>query len=108
MQKEQAEGDYQNFVCVLMRERHLDLQTTVNSLTDMIAHRVEDYKHLRASLPSFGAKVDQHLTRYLAEIEHEAYGAVRWCYESKRKYFIDHTAELVYQPNYLQVTGGRI
>jgi hypothetical protein len=83
-QKEQAEGDYQNFVCVLMRERGLSLQSAVDTLTNMIASRVGEYIQLRAALPSFGAEADAHLRRYLAEVEHETYGAVRWWYESKR------------------------
>jgi hypothetical protein len=85
VQKEQAEGDYQNFVCVLMRERGLDLQGAVDTLTSMIASRVEEYARLRASLPSFGPLVDYHLARYLADIEHETYGFIRWCYESKSR-----------------------
>jgi hypothetical protein len=67
-----------------MRERGLSLQSAVDTLTNMIASRVGEYIQLRAALPSFGAEVDAHLRRYLAEVEHEAYGAVRWCYESKR------------------------
>jgi hypothetical protein len=84
-QKEQAEGDLQNFVCVLMRERQLSLQGAVDTLACMITERVEEYGRLRASLPSFGVAVDCHLGRYLEDIEHEGYGAVRWCYESKRE-----------------------
>jgi hypothetical protein len=85
VQKEQAEGDYQNFVCVLMRERGLSLQGAVDTLTGMIAGRVQEYARLRASLPSFGASADYHLGRYLGDIEHETYGFIRWCYESKRQ-----------------------
>jgi hypothetical protein len=85
-QKEQAEGDHQNFICVLMRERCLDLQGAVNELTAMLKQRVDDYRRLKASLPSFGDDVDRELARYLAEIEHETYGAVRWWYESPREF----------------------
>jgi hypothetical protein len=67
-----------------MRERQLSLRGAVNTLTAMIAARVEEYAQLRASLPSFGASADYHVARYLGDIEHEAYGAVSCRYESKR------------------------
>jgi predicted chitinase len=65
-----------------MRERGLDLQNAVNTLTDMIAERVQRYASLKTSLPSFGTTVDKEVARYLAELEHETYGSVRWYYES--------------------------
>jgi hypothetical protein len=88
--KEQADGDYQNFICVLMHERGLDLQGAVYALTNMIAQRVRDYARLKASLPSFGAEVDVELAKYLAELEHETYASVRWYYESpsESRYFL--------------------
>jgi hypothetical protein len=60
----------------------MDLQSAVDTLTEMIAQRVRDYAELKASLPSFGTEVDAELARYLAELEHETYGSVRWYYES--------------------------
>jgi hypothetical protein len=68
-----------------MRERGMDLQLAVNTLTEMISQRVRDYATLKASLPSFEDTVDQELARYLAELEHGTYASVRWYYESPRK-----------------------
>jgi hypothetical protein len=71
-----------------MREEGLSLQLAVNKLTAMITQRMHDYVNLKANLPSFGKVVDDQVTRYLAELEHEAYGSIRWYYESPSAGFI--------------------
>jgi hypothetical protein len=91
--KEQAAGDYQNFVCIIMHERGVDLQTAIGTLTSMLAGRVRDYSAAKRALPSFGQTVDGHLARYLAELEHEVQASVRWYYESQR-YWRPHCPEL--------------
>ena len=86
-QKEQADGDYQNLVCCIMAERHLDLQGAVNLLTEMLTQRVEDYAKLRESLPSFGYEVDQTLSIYLKALEQFVQGTVVWYYLSPSRSF---------------------
>jgi hypothetical protein len=46
-QKEQAAGDYQNLICIIMHERQVDLQSAVNKVTTMILQRVQDYVRLK-------------------------------------------------------------
>jgi hypothetical protein len=85
LQKEQANGDYQNLVCVIMRERGLELQGAVDVLTSMLADRVQDYALLKRTLPSFGSEIDRELGRYLVELEHAVHGTIRWYYDCRSK-----------------------
>ncbi|EIW80046.1 terpenoid synthase [Coniophora puteana RWD-64-598 SS2] len=80
--KEQANGDYQNLVFVIMNERRVDLQEAIDILTDMLSQRVDDYLALKASLPSFGSKVDHELSRYIEALEYFTQGTVLWYYLS--------------------------
>ncbi|EIW76869.1 terpenoid synthase [Coniophora puteana RWD-64-598 SS2] len=82
--KEQADGDYQNLVFIIMEERGVGLQEGIDILTDMLSQRVDDYLALKASLPSFGPKVDYELARYLKALEHFTQGTVLWYYLSPR------------------------
>ncbi|KAI0320536.1 isoprenoid synthase domain-containing protein [Amylostereum chailletii] len=72
LNKEQADGGCQNLVCVSMAERAVDLQTAVDTLTDMLLRRVEDYASLKRQLPTFGPSVDARLSLY-----HQKLGAFR-------------------------------
>ena len=85
MQKEQADGDFQNLVFCIMIERDCDLQTAVDVLSEMLAQRVADYARFKAQLPSFGAEVDAELARYNKAIEQYTQGTVVWYYYSPRK-----------------------
>ncbi|KAK7056370.1 hypothetical protein VNI00_002924 [Paramarasmius palmivorus] len=82
--KEQADGDYQNLVCVLQHAYDLDLQGAVDMLTDMIRDRVQDYTDLKKRLPSFGSKVDTAVRRYHEAMENFTQGCVVWYYSSPR------------------------
>ncbi|KAF9255786.1 terpenoid synthase [Marasmius fiardii PR-910] len=86
--KEQADGDYQNLVCVLQHAYQLDLQGAVDMLTEMIRNRVHDYVNLKKRLPSFGPEVDAELSRYHIGLENFTQGCVVWYYSSPR-YFRD-------------------
>ncbi|KAK1217827.1 hypothetical protein PQX77_019500 [Marasmius sp. AFHP31] len=86
--KEQADGDYQNLVCVLQKAHKLTLQEAVDMLTQMIHNRVQDYASLKKRLPSFGPKVDAALSKYHTALEHFTQGCVVWYWSSPR-YFRD-------------------
>ncbi|VDB95597.1 unnamed protein product [Peniophora sp. CBMAI 1063] len=87
--KEQADGDYQNLICIIMAERGVDLQTAVDILTSMLAERVQDYADLKRKLPSFGSEIDARLATYHENLEHFVQGTVVWYYNSPR-YFPPH------------------
>ncbi|KZV74593.1 terpenoid synthase [Peniophora sp. CONT] len=82
--KEQADGDYQNLVCIIMAERDIELQPAIDVLTDMLAIRVDEYARLKKELPSFGEQVDQQLAVYHMNLEHFVQGTVVWYYNSPR------------------------
>ncbi|KAJ8091259.1 hypothetical protein PM082_024528 [Marasmius tenuissimus] len=86
--KEQADDDYQNLVCVLKHAYDLSLQDAVDLLTRMIRDRVQDYVDLKRRLPSFGPKVDAALRTYHTALEHFVQGCIVWYYSSPR-YFRD-------------------
>ncbi|KAL0573035.1 hypothetical protein V5O48_008928 [Marasmius crinis-equi] len=86
--KEQADDDYQNLVCVLKHAYKLNLQEAVDMLTRMIQDRVQDYVDLKQRLPSFGPKVDAALKQYHTALEHFVQGCIVWYYSSPR-YFRD-------------------
>ncbi|TDL19929.1 terpenoid synthase [Rickenella mellea] len=82
--KEQADGDFQNLVFVLMVERDLDLQGAVDTLTQMLSDRVDEYVELKKQLPSFGTEVDAELGKHHKNLEHFVQGTVLWYYLSPR------------------------
>ncbi|KJA21771.1 hypothetical protein HYPSUDRAFT_202683 [Hypholoma sublateritium FD-334 SS-4] len=82
--KEQADGDFQNLVCIIMVEHNIDLQSAIDLLTNMLDERVKEYLALKQSLPSFGTKVDIQLSRYHTALEHFVQGTVVWYYMSPR------------------------
>ncbi|KAF5374321.1 hypothetical protein D9758_004657 [Tetrapyrgos nigripes] len=82
--KEQADGDYQNLVCVLQVAHNLNLQDAVDMLTNMIRKRVQNYLELKKELPSFGVGVNAELRRYHTALEHFTQGCVVWYYSSPR------------------------
>lgn len=87
-QKEQADGDYQNLVCILKHAYRLTLQEAVDMLTRMIQDRVQEYVDLKRRLPSFGPKVDAALMKYHTALEHFVQGCIVWYYSSPREYWL--------------------
>jgi len=82
--KEQADGDYQNLVFVLMVENRIGLQSAIDLLVSMLQTRVKDYVSLKAQLPSFGEAVDDEVAKYVKNLEHFVQGTIMWYYESPR------------------------
>lgn len=79
-QKEQLDGDYQNLVCCIMVEYHVDLQSAIDILTAMIENRVADYAALKSKLPSFGSEIDKSVAMYHKALEHFVQGTIVWYY----------------------------
>jgi len=67
-----------------MAEHDIDLQSAVDSLTDMISHRVEEYAQLKKQLPSWGPEVDAVVQKYHKALEHFVQGCLVWYYSSPR------------------------
>lgn len=88
--KEQAQGDYQNLIPILMQEYRLDLQSAISKLTEMVRQRLDRYYHLKAQLhPIYGGlEISGELVRYLEGLEVANVGVTKWYYQSPR-YFRD-------------------
>ncbi|KAH8930304.1 terpenoid synthase [Atractiella rhizophila] len=82
--KEQADGDYQNLISIIMADHKVDLQTALDMLVDMIAQRVQDYVNLKKQLPNWGPKVNAAVAKYNKYIEYMVQGCVVWYYSSRR------------------------
>jgi hypothetical protein len=83
--KEQAQGDYRNLVCVIMAQHQLALQPAITKLVAMVDELLIRYRELRAAVPSFGdARVDKELAMFLDECEVSNLGMMTWYYESPR------------------------
>jgi len=86
--KEQAVGDDQNLVIVVMAKRNVDLQTSINIIVDIVAEYIQKFIDLRKQLPSFGPEVDKEVNRYVDSIAHFIRGSLEYAYISDR-YFRD-------------------
>jgi hypothetical protein len=84
LQKEQADGDYQNLVCIIMEERNLGLQGAMDKITEMMKERVDTYVALKQKIPSFGPVIDNELARYLTGLENYVQGTIVWYCMSPR------------------------
>jgi len=67
-----------------MEEKDLGLQEAIDYVIGMLSDRAADYIALKQSLPSFGAKVDKELARYLKALEHFVQGTVVWYYSPRK------------------------
>ncbi|KAF8175504.1 isoprenoid synthase domain-containing protein [Mycena galopus ATCC 62051] len=85
--KEQAQGDFENLVCVVMAEKNLGVQDSVDFVGNMLGRSIAEYAELKQKLPSFGPQVDAELTRYLTGCEFFTQGALRW-YSSSLSEFL--------------------
>lgn len=105
LQKEQADGDFQNLVCVIMAQNNMGLQEAVDTLTEMLGQRVADYTALKKSLPSFGPKVDPVLAKYHKALEHFVQGTIVWYYLSPSIYLDGHV-QYMYSPSRPRIFSG--
>jgi hypothetical protein len=67
-----------------MEEKDLDLQDAIDYVIQMLNDRVDEYRALKKSLPSFGRRVDKELARYLRALEHFVQGTVVWYYSPRK------------------------
>ena len=85
IQKEQAVGDDQNLVIVVMAKRKVDLQTAINIIVDIISEYTQKFLKLREQLPSFGPEIDKEVNRYVDGIAHFIRGSLEYAYISDSK-----------------------
>lgn len=86
--KEQAQGDYQNLVPILMQEYNLDLQSAIHKLKEMIHRRLDRYYLLKSRLGSDDRQLGSEVIKYFEGLEITNVGITKWYYQSPR-YFRD-------------------
>ncbi|KAJ3041265.1 hypothetical protein HDV00_009658 [Rhizophlyctis rosea] len=81
---EQSWGETHNLVCVVMREKELDLQGAMDYCGGMMRRRYAEYQGEKERLPSWGEEVDGVVRRYLKGLEHWVIGVINWSFMSER------------------------
>ncbi|ESK90694.1 terpenoid synthase [Moniliophthora roreri MCA 2997] len=90
LNKEQADGDYQNTVFLLQHVHQTSLQEAVNQLTEMIEQRLARYLELRLSFkPQFGGNIDGMVEKFFQAYECYAQGCIVWYYVCPRYFGSD-------------------
>lgn len=95
--KESKHNDVHNLVATLLPFQP-SLQSAVNQATEMTNHEIQSFIQLEKRLPSFGAKIDEDLRRYVGVLRSWMRGNLDWAYDSGRYVVAENTAEVVCEP----------
>jgi hypothetical protein len=78
-----------NFMTVLMRTQHMDIQATCDFVGDHYKQLMDDFLSAKISLRSFGPEVDSDVKRYIEALQYWPAGNLVWSFETPR-YFGAH------------------
>ena len=81
-----------------MKERGLDIQGAMDYAGELVRGRIDLYTSTKASLPSWGSRVDADVMKYLQVCEDWMTGGFYWSLESKRVSRILIRSLLLYLP----------
>ncbi|TFK95492.1 isoprenoid synthase domain-containing protein [Pterulicium gracile] len=83
-QKEQAQGDYQNFTPIFMQEYNLDLQSAIDKLAETACQRLHRHYQLKSQIHSIfqESQVSAELVRYFEGMKISSAGVTRCHYQS--------------------------
>ncbi|KAH9977837.1 terpenoid synthase [Lactifluus volemus] len=73
-----------NFITVLMRTQHMDIQAACDFVGRHYKQLMDDFLSAKASLRSFGPKVDVDVKRYIEACQHWPAGNLVWSFETPR------------------------
>ncbi|EPQ52188.1 terpenoid synthase [Gloeophyllum trabeum ATCC 11539] len=85
---EQARGDTHNMIVVVMKQKHLSLQSAVDFVGSMCKDSIDRFVEDRANLPSWGPGIDDAVARYVQGLADWIVGSLHWSFDSGR-YFGD-------------------
>ncbi|KZT54879.1 terpenoid synthase [Calocera cornea HHB12733] len=85
---EYGRGDTSNIVISVMYEKGLGIQEAMDFVGEMFGAVVDKFLSVKASLPTWGPDVDQHVQHYIQGLEYWVIGSTEWCFWTKR-YFED-------------------
>jgi hypothetical protein len=95
--KESKHQDVHNLVATL-RITEFSLQNAVDQAAYMTHNEIKSFIELEQRLPSFGAKIDEDLQRYVGVLRSWMQGNLDWAYESGRYVVVENVVETVAQP----------
>ncbi|KAJ7682965.1 isoprenoid synthase domain-containing protein [Mycena rosella] len=81
---EQSKGDTHNMIPVVMHEQGLDLQSAVDFVGEMCKQSIDRFIEDRASLPSWGPKIDREVSIYVDGLADWIVGSLHWSFMSER------------------------
>ncbi|KAG8873853.1 hypothetical protein FRB97_006409 [Tulasnella sp. 331] len=81
---EQAQGDSCNIISVAMQQSGLDVQASMDFAGEQVKGRIDLYTATKSKLPSWGAKVDADVQKYLSVLEDWMTAGFNWSLESQR------------------------
>lgn len=73
-----------NFITVLMKTQNMDRQEACNFVGEYYEQLMDDFLSAKASLRSFGSKVDVDVHRYIEACQHWPVGNLFWSFETPR------------------------
>ncbi|KAH9910892.1 terpenoid synthase [Fomitopsis serialis] len=83
--REQAMGHAgSNFLTVLMKSKHCDLQTSADHLGAHFKQLMDDFQVDKTRLPSWGPQTDAVVTRFVVAMEIWVVGNCEWSFETPR------------------------
>ncbi|EJU00296.1 terpenoid synthase [Dacryopinax primogenitus] len=82
--KEQARGDRNNLITIVMEEKGLSMQEAFDFVGDMWKARFHDFKEDRKKLPSWGEVVNRQVEGYVQGLADWVVGNIHWSFASKR------------------------
>ena len=89
---EQAREGHQcsNIVTVIMKEKKLGLQETIDFVGSAFQNHLSDFITAKAALRSFGKDTDADVTRFIGALETWIVGNINWSFATKRYFGRDH------------------
>jgi len=88
---EQSKGHRgNNILTVLMKAKGISLQQAANIVGEHSAKLMKDLEHARERLPSWGARVDADVTRYIRALEDWVIGNLEWSFKTVRYFGPTH------------------
>ena len=79
-----------NIVTVIMKEKGLSLQQTIDFIGRDFQMIMDDFVADKESLPSFGEKTDENVHQFISALETWIVGNIHWSFSTKRYFGKEH------------------
>lgn len=76
--------DANNLITILMKEKGYSLQQSVDYVADQFRSLLDTFNKNETCLPSFDAKGDDALRRYIYSTKQSLIGYMNWCFDTGR------------------------